>query len=208
MTRVDLDERRALCELMLELGPDAPTLCEGWAVRDLAGHLVLRERRPDAVPGALFSALSGHTERVQSRYAAEWPHVVALLRAGPPRWMPTSIPRVGQAANTVEFFVHHEDVRRARSGWQPRAAESQRDRALWAGVRRMAWLPLRKAPCGVTMHAPGHGELVARKGAPTVRVTGEPGELLLFALGRDEYRLDFDGDAEPVASLRASHRAL
>src|SRR5882762_622635 len=40
---LDLVERRELCDLFLELGPDAPTLCEGWTTLDLAAHLVLRE---------------------------------------------------------------------------------------------------------------------------------------------------------------------
>lgn len=206
--RVDLDERAKLCDLMLEYGPEAPTLCAGWAVRDLAGHLALRERRPDAVPGVLIPALRGRAERVQNQYAADWPGVVALLRQGPPRWMPTSVPRIGQVANTAEFFVHHEDVRRAQPGWQPRPADATRDGALWSAVGRMAWLPLRKAPCGVRMRAEGYGELVARKGEPAVRVLGDPGELLLFALGREEYRLDFEGDPELVRALRGSDRKL
>ncbi len=45
------EERRALCALLDETGPDAPTLCEGWTTGDLAAHLVLRERRPDAAAG-------------------------------------------------------------------------------------------------------------------------------------------------------------
>ncbi|WP_020498385.1 TIGR03085 family metal-binding protein [Sciscionella marina] len=206
--RVDLDERALLCDLMLEYGPDAPTLCEGWAVRDLAGHLVLRERRPDAAPGVLIPALRGRADRVQNEYAARWPEVVNLVRTGPPRWMPTSLPSVGKVANTAEFFVHHEDVRRAQQGWRPRPADAERDRALWGAVGRMAWLPLRKAPCGVRMHAEGHGEIVARKGTPSVRIDGAPGELLLFALGRDQYQLDFEGDPDLVRALTSSERKL
>ena len=45
------EERLALCALLDETGPDAPTLCEGWTTGDLAAHLVLRERRPDAAAG-------------------------------------------------------------------------------------------------------------------------------------------------------------
>jgi uncharacterized protein (TIGR03083 family) len=41
-------ERAALCDLFDEVGPDAPTLCAGWTTRDLAAHLVIRERRADA----------------------------------------------------------------------------------------------------------------------------------------------------------------
>ncbi len=44
MTRpLDEREREELCDLFLELGPEAATLCEGWTSTDLAAHLVLQE---------------------------------------------------------------------------------------------------------------------------------------------------------------------
>lgn len=59
MTAFARSERLALCETLRAVGPDAPTLCEGWLTRDLAAHLVLRESRPDAAPGIVVSALAG-----------------------------------------------------------------------------------------------------------------------------------------------------
>ena len=47
MSRFVQSERKALADLLAALGPDAPTLCTGWETRDLAAHIVLRERRPD-----------------------------------------------------------------------------------------------------------------------------------------------------------------
>jgi hypothetical protein len=46
MTDSPLDdvERARLSDLLDELGPDAPTLLALWTTRDLAAHLVLRER--------------------------------------------------------------------------------------------------------------------------------------------------------------------
>ena len=41
-------ERAALADLFVTLGPDQPTLCEGWDTKDLLVHLLVRERRPDA----------------------------------------------------------------------------------------------------------------------------------------------------------------
>ncbi len=61
------EERLALCGLLEKTGPDAPTLCEGWNTGDLAAHLVLRERRPDAAAGILGGPLAGYTTRVQNR---------------------------------------------------------------------------------------------------------------------------------------------
>ena len=53
------DERIALCDLLDETGPEAPTLCEGWRTLDLAAHLVLREHRPDAALERSRSGIEG-----------------------------------------------------------------------------------------------------------------------------------------------------
>ena len=39
-------ERAALSDDLLRIGPDRPTLCEGWKTRDLLAHLLVRERQP------------------------------------------------------------------------------------------------------------------------------------------------------------------
>ena len=62
-------ERAALVQTMTATGPDAPTLCEGWTTKDLAAHLVIRERRLDATPGIMVSLLAGYTEKVQDKVA-------------------------------------------------------------------------------------------------------------------------------------------
>ena len=81
------EERLALCALLDKTGPDAPTLCEGWTAGDLAAHLVLRERRPDAAGGVIGGPLAGYTARVQNRIRARtpFPGLVQLIRSGPPR---------------------------------------------------------------------------------------------------------------------------
>lgn len=47
-------ERLLLADLLETAGPDAPTLCEGWQTRDLAAHVVVRERRADAAGGIMI----------------------------------------------------------------------------------------------------------------------------------------------------------
>jgi hypothetical protein len=80
------EERAALAALLEETGPDGPTLCEGWQTRDLAAHLVLRERRPDAAAGVMGGPLAGYTARVQRQYLSRYsyPELVRLFRSGPP----------------------------------------------------------------------------------------------------------------------------
>lgn len=206
---VSTDERAALCDLFTSLGPEAPTLCTGWRTRDLAAHLVLRERRPDAAPGILLRPLAAYTKRVQDAIARRpWTELVELVRTGPPVLAPTRIPLLDRLVNSVELFVHHEDVRRARPGWEPRPPDPERDAATWAGVARAGKLTLRRSPVGLVLRRPDGAEVVARRGPNTVIVTGEPGELLLWAFGRDQARVDFEGEQAALGVVKGLHRSL
>lgn len=211
------DERRALCALLDACGPAEPTLCEGWTTLDLAAHLVLRERRPDAGAGLFGGPLAGHNRRVQRSIAGRtpYPRLVEIIRSGPPRLSVFGLPGIDERANMVEFFVHHEDVRRARPGWEPRDIGPGLADALW---RRLgtARLILRKVPVGVELarddrpdrDGPGSGRvrLTARARTPMVTVTGSPAELTLWVLGRgDAARVRLDGSEEAVRALRAAH---
>ena len=145
------DERAALCSLLDDLGPAAPTLCEGWSTRDLAAHLVIREHRPDAGGGlAGRGPLAGYTRRVQGKRSQRtpFPRLVEILRQGPPRLSLFGLPGADELVNTVEFFVHHEDVRRAQPGWQPRALDPGLADDLWRRLRSARFF-LRKVPVGL-----------------------------------------------------------
>src|SRR5690606_7148678 len=152
-TRVAELERQALADLLLKVGADAPTLCEGWTSRDLAAHLVVRATRPDAAAGILIKRLAGHTRRVQARVAAgDWERLVEAVRRRP-WWAALG----DEAVNRVEYFIHHEDVRRAQADWQPRELPHDIEAALWSRIPAMARLVLRRTPAAVTVSAPGHG---------------------------------------------------
>lgn len=206
---VAADERAALCDLLEELGPDQPTLCAGWQTRDLAAHLVVREHRPDAAPGILLSAFAGHTKKVQDGYARKpWRELVDQVRGGPPVWWPTRIGAVDKLVNSIELFVHHEDARRGQEGWTPREPDAKRDAALWAGLKRAGRMTLRRTPVGLILRRPDGESIVVKRGPDTVTVTGEPGELLLFAFGRDAVRVEFDGDQAAIARVKGLSRGL
>ncbi|MFG1777355.1 TIGR03085 family metal-binding protein [Micromonospora sp. NPDC049048] len=198
-------EREALVDLMQTLGPDAPTVNEGWSTRDLAAHLVLRERRPDAAGGILLPPLRGYGERVRLRIAARpWPLLLDQVRR-PPAWSPVSNPLTDELANTLEFFIHHEDVRRARPGWLPRDLAAGLNKALWKRCGGLARLALRRFPADVFVQAPGYGELSVGRGGEPVRVVGAPGELTLFLSGRQRVsRVQIDGPPAQAERLRGS----
>ncbi|MDH6127166.1 TIGR03085 family metal-binding protein [Kitasatospora sp. GP82] len=200
-------ERQRLAELLTAAGPDAPTLCAGWTTRDLAAHLVLRERRADAAPGIRVAALAGWTAKVQQGYAARpYEELVQLFSSGPPRLSPFALPGVDEAANTVEYFVHAEDVRRA-SDWQPLDVPPELAAALWKRLPMLTRMEAaRKTPVRLSLRRPGTGSLeFGPKGTDLVELTGEPGELVLFAFGRGaRTTLRVDGPEQALAALDAA----
>ena len=200
-------ERQELAELMLALGPDAPTLCEGWTTRDLAAHLVVRESRPDAAAGIVVAPLSGWTERVQRSAATRpWPELVRSVRTGPPTLSVFSLPGMEGMANLVEYVVHHEDVRRAQPGWAPRDLPADLADELWSRLRQMGRLMYRRVPVGVTLvRTDGTGgELVVRDRQPMVTLTGPVLELLLRTYGRTAVHLDVAGDPDAIAAFEGA----
>ncbi|MEU1310143.1 TIGR03085 family metal-binding protein [Streptomyces cinnamoneus] len=197
-------ERLLLADLLETVGPNAPTLCAGWRSRDLAAHVVVRERRSDAAAGIVFKPLAARLERVQAEFAAKpYEELIQLIRTGPPRLSPYALKQVDEAANTVEFFVHTEDVRRAQPEWSPRTLDPVFADALWSRLERTARLLGRKAPVGLVLRRPDGRTAVARRGTPVVTVTGEPGELTLFAFGRQgAATVQLDGGEDALAKLQ------
>lgn len=193
---------------MRAFGPDAPTLCEGWATRDLAAHLVIRERRPDAMPGILVGALAGYTAKVQDQVAGSstWEHLLDAIASGPPWYSPLKL--VDSIANATEMFIHHEDVLRAREGWAPRVLEDDAVKSLRPGIRMMARMTLSGAPAAVTFKSIEGDTLATAGKGPSVTVTGEIPELLMFAAGRDQASVTFIGDQKAIDAVKAARKGL
>ena len=203
------DERLALCTLLDKTGPDAPTLCAGWTTGDLAAHLVLREHRPDAAAGVLGGPLAGYTERVQTRIKRRmpFPDLVRTIRSGPPPLSFMALPGMDERVNAVEYFVHHEDIRRAAPDWEPRELSSGESALLWQRLRSARFM-LRRAPVGVELarddrEADGQRWRITVKNAtPAVTVIGSPAELTMWVTGRSgAARVRFDGTDVAVSKL-------
>ena len=201
-TPLDAIERDELCDLFLELGPDAPTLCEGWTTLDLAAHLVVRERDPRGglviLGGERFAGLESKLMGRAKEKGLD--ALVARLRSGPPLLWQT--PGLRTALNLNEWFVHHEDVRRA-NGQGPRDGLDQLDAALWRLLGRMGRFMVRGLNgTGLTVEAPGLGTRTVRSGTPSATLTGPPEELILYLNGRrTAAKVDVDGDDAALAAL-------
>jgi uncharacterized protein (TIGR03085 family) len=162
--------------------PDSPTLCAGWRSADLAAHLLTRERRPDTALGAStnLEPFKTWTKRVQQgvRDTETWATLISKVRSGPPALLRPLDP----AINTIEYFVHHEDLRRAQPDWEPRHLETVDEAELW---RRIRFMRFARRPPAARVGSPGLEPLVlSKKAGPTV--TGPAGEVVLWLLGRKE----------------------
>ncbi|MBV8346302.1 MAG: TIGR03085 family protein [Mycolicibacterium sp.] len=200
----DAVERTQLADLFDELGPEAPTLLEPWTARDLAAHLVLRERDYLAGPGLVVPGPWGRfAERRRTALARkDFSWLVATIRSGPPRGF-FRLGWVRGFPNLNEFFVHHEDVRRA-NGCGPRTNSPEMDVALWRNVRRAPWFLTRRLHgAGLALEWAGTANIVrAMRGKPTVRIVGLPGELLLYIFGRQgAARVELVGPADAIEAV-------
>jgi uncharacterized protein (TIGR03085 family) len=203
----DTHERQLLCDLLLELGPDAPTVLEPWTTRHLAAHLVVREHDYVAAPGLV---VPGRWHRLAERRTAElaesdFASLVSRVRSGPPAGF-FRIGWVRRFPNLNEFFVHHEDVRRA-NGREPRRNPPDLDAALWRNVARAPWFLARRVRgVGLELEWAETKERVrARRGEPSARLVGSPGELLLYLFGRRSVaRVDVVGELSAVTAVRGT----
>jgi uncharacterized protein (TIGR03085 family) len=203
-------ERGQLADTLVRVGPDSPTLCAGWSAAHLAAHLVVRENRPDAALGIVVGPLGRWHAKVveQTRDRTPYADLIRKVRKGPPAWSPTRVRPVDELVNAVEFFVHHEDLRRP-VGDEPRELDAAYSEALWTHLRRMAKLMFRSVPVGVTLVRHETGDtprqtVVAKAATPQmVTVSGAVGELLLFANGRkDVARVELTGDEAAITRLK------
>jgi uncharacterized protein (TIGR03085 family) len=198
-------ERSRLCDLMLEVGPDHPTLCEGWTAADMAAHLVIRERKPLAAPGIVAGGrLGAYTEKVQraTRDGAPFGELVEKVRSGPPALLRP----LDGAINLSEYFIHHEDVRRGDGNTGPRSPEEIGDieAALWAMQgKRTKFLTRGLDDVDLTLALPDGESKSIGGGSRPVTITGRPGELTLFLSGRREAAdVELHGETEAVDEVR------
>jgi uncharacterized protein (TIGR03085 family) len=203
MTYLAAAERTALCELALEVGPDAATLCGGWDVRDLVAHLVLRDGSLSAV-GIVVPPLSGLTDRGMAKLEQEdFEHLVKRLRNGPPLHSPFRLKPVDRLLNAMEYFIHHEDIRRAQPGWQPRDLNPRVQDAVWRGVKMSGRGLVRQARVGVVASRSDKPDKLSLKSAESsVTVHGLPAEVALYVYGRKSHAyVDLLGTPKDIALL-------
>jgi uncharacterized protein (TIGR03085 family) len=195
-------ERALLVELFRELGPATPTLCEGWTTHHLAAHLKIREGNPS---DQVRNVIRGDTAVESAAATTDYASLVARVASGPPLLSPFRLPKLEPMLNSLEYFVHHEDVRRAQPGWKPRDLPPWAQDQLWRGALGFCKLSLRKVPMGVRLERTDTGETAdVRPGNDPVVLRGLPAEIVLYLFGRRSVaNVELTGPSEPLAAFTA-----
>jgi uncharacterized protein (TIGR03085 family) len=208
MTTVARAERLQLCDLALEVGADAPTLCGDWDVKELVAHLLVRERSLLGAPGIVIPPLAGLTDREIARTArANLPTLVGRLRKAHSL---LGLPVIDPLVNTLEYFVHHEDIRRAQPEWEPRMLDQHTSGALWRAISMTGRGLVRPAGVPVTISDTDTGKTaVLRRGSDAVTVSGKVGEIVMFLHGRRQtVGLELTGPQASIQRLRDANLGI
>jgi len=201
-------ERAEFLATLRGAGQTAPTLCSEWPASTLAAHLVVSEqyaglsmtmiypvwRMLSARAGqAMRDSITGPMVRNMASAARRgWDWLLARLEAGPPRLFGL---RMIAEVRLLEEFVHHEDVRRADGGG-PRPENALLDARLVDAMLTMRGIAQFAAPRdGIEVALPDGRSYLLGDGPARSRVTGPPGEVLLWLAGRGSVaRVDVTGE--------------
>lgn len=196
------DERRDLADLLDTLTPEqwaAPSLCDGWTVRDVVAHVVSYEElgllgiplnmvragfRPGPMNDLRRNAYRNHTPE----------QLVEILRA---HLRPQGLTAMfGGAIGLTDCLIHHQDIRRPLG--IARQVPAERVAVTLDFSFRAPVLPTKANAAGLQVTAT---DLDFERGTgPEVR---GPGEALLLALaGRAEALDELDGSGVTTLSER------
>ncbi|HSK33452.1 MAG TPA: TIGR03085 family metal-binding protein [Propionicimonas sp.] len=204
-------QRDALCDALDAVHPSAPTLCEGWTAHHLAAHVWLRESDSWAVARARLTRRRDRVEFLMAEVMTQrpYPDLVAAIRRGPEGLSPFRLPGVEAAANTLEFLVHCEDVRRGSGNNTPRPTDLALEELCWKRVPLLARMVLRGCPVAVWLERdlpPGEPVRIGH-GPDIVTLSGPPSELVLYLFGRRSAAC-VEVIGEPAAVSVLEHRTL
>lgn len=203
MTSLAKRERLAISQLLRKLGPEAPTLCEGWNSFDLLVHLVSRETRPDAAIGLVVPALSSYTSKVaQVIKSRGFENLIMEFEQGPKTTSFFALPGVDNLANSFEFLIHHEDLLRGQPDYSPRNLDEDDKKLIWKRFTQSGKLLMRKAKVGIIAQS-DQGTYTLKSGNSCVTMKGEVFDLLLFAYGRKAHvNIEFEGEESAIRILK------
>ena len=205
-------ERSRLVNTFERVGADADTLCDGWTAEDLLRHLVVRELYPHH---GLFSkvpvkAADRSREQIDEIDHADFATLLDTFKNGRHRLSPLRLGPVDRAMNTLEYVIHHEDLRRAQDPRLGRVLTKDEQALIFNHLKAMAQALYLKAPVQVILRSPDFGEFTAlatKRHKETVTITGMPLELALYSFGRDQADVELLGTDEAIATFTQTDRS-
>ena len=205
-------ERQRLIGTFERVGADADTLCEGWDAEDLLRHMVLRELFPHH---GLFSKLplkaaDKSREHIDDIDTADYETLLETFKTGRHRLSPLQFGPVDRAMNTLEYVIHHEDLRRAQDPRLGRVLTPEEQGIIFSHLKAMAQMLFLKAPVQVILHSPEFGEFTAfatKRHKETVTLEGPPLELALYSFGRNRADIELKGEPEAIRKFEGVDRS-
>jgi uncharacterized protein (TIGR03083 family) len=207
VTRPDLmqlaaEERRDLADFLTTLSDeqwDAPSLCEGWSVRQVVAHMISYEDMTMPQMLRLFPRGGFRITRVNHLVLSSYDDVTPadlladLRRHERPRGVTAGF---RGAIALTDGLIHHQDIRRPLGA--ARTVPSERLVGALGFAPRALALPSRRQVRGLRLVAT---DLDWSRGeGPEVR---GPGEALLLAIaGRPAALADLDGPGAPLLTER------
>lgn len=200
-------ERSNLISTFERIGPDAPTLCEGWDTEDLLRHMVTREIYPHItlaakVPWNFSDAIREKNDHLET---ASFDELLDIYRKGPQKYSPLQVSALNRAFNTLEYVIHHEDIRRAQTPELGRVLDDEDQKAIWGSLKTTGQVSFAMAPVRIILRSPEHGEFTAlttKRHENAVTIVGTPLELALYTFGRSVAQVELEGDPEDVEKVR------
>ncbi|KPN21613.1 MULTISPECIES: TIGR03085 family metal-binding protein [unclassified Arthrobacter] len=201
-------ERQAMVRTLHGTDPSAPTLCAGWTVARLLAHLIVREEQPWKMAGDAIRRDRPGQETSLNPLVAEaateqgYRRLVDRFAAGGRGF---SVMRFsGDAANLLEFVVHHEDVRRGAGEPAPRQLPPGELAEIRRRLPLMARVGYRRSPVGVLLELPSGEQARVRRGDRPVTIRGDVTELALHAMGRrSAARIDLSGEPDSLEQFES-----
>lgn len=193
-------ERRDVAALLATLTPEqweAPSLCEGWRVRDVVAHTISYDHLSRR--GLLRRFVQGRVVRANQVGVDEMASLTtAELQE---RYRECLVPRgltagFGGMIALVDGTIHHQDVRRALD--LPRTIPEDRLRRVLDATMTNPRLPARRLRRFVRFEATDLGW--AHGTGPEVRGPGEA--LLMAAAGRPSVLPELEGPGVPLLAQR------
>lgn len=164
----------------------------------------------DGIISGVLEDLHERQLMVTSDNLREATELVARFAHGPGRFSVFRIPGLDSAANSMEYFIRHEDLLRAQPDWRPRELGHRTELRLADIIRKYGRALARRSPVGVRVEMTGQTDPVTlHPGDRIVTLVGKPSEVILLLTGRTSVaQVDVLGEPPTIAAFMRSDRSL